>query len=111
MKVSVRKEPEVPPSLDALVPAILMDGFLRLELADRVIVLPLEVGGIQEDGEVAEQILGGHGRDPAAVRLEERGDDAPVLVERFVELMQNAPVMIGKELLVRARGRIRGDTL
>ena len=49
--------------------------------------------------------------DPAAVRLEERGDDAPVLVERFVELMQNAPVVIGKELLVRARGWIRRDAL
>ena len=111
VKVSVREEPEVPPGLNALVPAILMNGFLRLELADRVVVLPLEIGGIQEGGEIPEQILGGHGGDPAAVRLEERGDDAPVLVERFVELMQNAPVMIGKELLVRARGRIRGDPL
>jgi hypothetical protein len=45
------------------------------------------------------------------VRLEERGDDAAVLVERLVELMQNAPVVIGKELLVRACGRIRGDPL
>ena len=111
VKVSVGEEPEVPPGLNALVPAILMDGFLRLELADRVVVLPLEIGGIQEGGEIPEQILGGHGGDPAAVRLEERGNDAPVLVERFVELMQNAPVMIGKELLVRARGRIRGDPL
>ena len=111
VKVSVREEPEVPPGLNALVPAVLVDGFLRLELADRVVILPLEIGGIQEGGEVPEQILGGHGGDPAAVRLEERGDDAPMLVERFVELMQNAPVMIGKELLVRARGRIRGDPL
>ena len=88
-----------------------MNGFLWLELTDRVVVLPLEIRRIQEGGEVPEQVLGGHGVDPAAVRLEERGDDATVLVKRFVELMQNAPVMIGKELLVRARGRIRGDPL
>ena len=111
VKVSVGEEPEVPPGLDALVPAVLVDGFLRLELADRVVVLPLEIGGIEEECEIPEQILGGHGGDPAAVRLEERGDDAPVLVEGFVELVQNAPVMIGKELLVRAGGRIRGDPL
>ena len=111
MKVSVGEEPEIPSGLDALVPAILMNGFLRTELAYRVIILPLEIGGIQEGGEIPEQILGGHGGDPAAVRLEERGNDAPVLVKRFVELMQNAPAMIGQELLVGARGRIRGDTL
>ena len=45
------------------------------------------------------------------MRLEERGDDAPMLLEGFVELMQDAPVMIGQELLVCARGRIRGDPL
>ena len=45
------------------------------------------------------------------MRLEERGDDAPVLVKRFAELMQNAPVMIGKELLVRAWGWISVDPL
>ena len=111
MKVSVREEPEVPPGLNALVPAVLVDGFLRFELADRVVVLPLEIGGIQEGREIPEQILRGHGRDLAAVRLEERGNHAPVLVEGFVELMQNSPAMIGKESLVCARGRIRGDPL
>ena len=111
MKVSVRKESEVPTGLDALMPAILVDGFHRLELSDRVVVVSFEVGGVQEGREIPEQILGGHGRDPASVRLEERRDDTPVLVERFVELMQNAPVMFGKELLIRAGGRIRRDAL
>ena len=50
-------------------------------------------------------------RDLAAVRLEERSDDAPMLLEGFVELMQNAPVLIGEELLVCARGRICRDPL
>ena len=66
---------------------------------------------LQEGREIPEQILRGHGRDPASVRLEERRDDTPVLVERFVELMQNAPVMIGKELLARARRWISVDPL
>ena len=41
VKVSISEEREVPPSLDAVVPAVLVDGFLRLELANRVVVLPL----------------------------------------------------------------------
>jgi len=45
------------------------------------------------------------------VRLEERGDDSPVLIERLIELVQDAPVVIGKELLVGARGRIGRDPL
>jgi hypothetical protein len=40
VEVSVGEEPEVPPCLDALMPAVLVDGFLRPELANRV-VLPL----------------------------------------------------------------------
>jgi hypothetical protein len=43
VKVSVREEPEIPSGLNALVPAVLMDGFLRLELAYRVVVLPFEI--------------------------------------------------------------------
>ena len=82
-------------------PAILVDGFHRLELSDRVVVVSFEVGGVQEGREIPEQILGGHRRDPAAVRLEERDDDSPMLVERFIELVQNAPVVIGKKLLER----------
>jgi hypothetical protein len=53
-------------------------------MAARIIILPIEIGGIQKSGEIPEQILGGHGGDPAAVLLEERGNDAPVLVKRFV---------------------------
>jgi hypothetical protein len=45
------------------------------------------------------------------MRLKERGDDSPMLVERLVELVQDAPVMIGKESLVRSRGRIGRDAL
>ena len=45
------------------------------------------------------------------MRLEEQGDDAPMLIEEFVELMQNPPVMIGQEPLVCARGWIHGDRL
>ena len=45
------------------------------------------------------------------MRLEERGDDSPVLVERFIELVQNAPVVIGKKLLVRGGRGIRRDAL
>ena len=111
VKVSVGEEPEVPSCLNALVPAVLVDGFLRLELADGIVVLALEVGGIEERREIPEQILGGHRRDPAAVRLEERGDDSPMLVESFIELVQNAPVVIGKKLLVRGGWGIRRDPL
>ena len=39
MKVSIREESEVPSGLNALVPAILVDGFLRFELPDRVVVV------------------------------------------------------------------------
>src|SRR6476620_12557103 len=37
VKISVGEEPEVPPGLDALVPAVLVDRFVRLELANRVV--------------------------------------------------------------------------
>jgi hypothetical protein len=45
------------------------------------------------------------------MRLEERGNNPPVLVERFVKLLQSAPVMIGKKPFIRACGKICSDAL
>ena len=56
--------------LHALVPAILMNGFLFAELADGIVVVAPEIRRIEERGVIPEQIRGGHCRDSAAVWLQ-----------------------------------------
>ena len=51
---SVCEESEIPSCLNTLMPAVLMDGFLLSKLSDGVVVVSLEIGGIEESGVVAE---------------------------------------------------------
>jgi hypothetical protein len=46
VEVSIGEETKGPSGLHALMPAVLVDGFLRLELADRVVVVPLDIRSV-----------------------------------------------------------------
>lgn len=93
MEIAVCEKSEARAGLDALVPAILLDGFLRAKLANRIVAVAGEVGRIEEVGVVAKEILRGHRRDPAAVGLVKRSQNAAVLFERLMVLFDHALVM------------------